>query len=436
MRDDPERSYCELEFDTATAAGLPRLVLLLGDATAGPRELFTDPEHGARQESFRARLRDNGVTVATVVDPAELELALYQALTRLAPAVRSIRSVPPQRGDEVNRPDLLDQLVEAVVAPGAGPVGVTTGLVGAGGFGKTTLARMVVHHPRVQERFPDGVVWVTVGADSMPSDLAAAITSTARLFDPTVPQLTEPLAAGAKLGEALAGRRVLLVVDDVWSPSQVDPFLGCEETVKLFTTRRRDVLPRATVTVPVNQMTTSEAVALLTADLPPLPHELLDRAKAICGSWPLLLALVRGAVQDDVDDGADAAAALRDVLRALKDDGITALDVDDPQQRSRAVGRTIDASLERLQPEERARYAELAVFGEDVAAPVVTVTRLWGRTGDWSHHRTRRFCSRLAKLSLLATYRADVGELVLHDVVRSYLRHRGPRPDQRPQPLR
>jgi hypothetical protein len=55
---------------------------------------------------------------------------------------------------------------------------------------------------------------------------------------------------------------------------------------------------------------------------------------------------------------------------------------------------------------------------------VVTVTRLWGRTGDWSDHRTRRFCSRLAKLSLLATYRADVGELVLHDVVRSYLRHR------------
>ena len=152
-----------------------------------------------------------------------LELALYQALTQLAGTGRSVRSVPPRRGDEVDRPDLLRQVVDALVAPGAATVGLATGLVGAGGFGKTTLARMVAHHPRVQERFVDGIVWVTVGADTAAPDLAATITSTARLFDPAVPQLTEPLAAGAKLGQVLAKRRVLLVVDDVWSTTQVEP---------------------------------------------------------------------------------------------------------------------------------------------------------------------------------------------------------------------
>ena len=86
-------------------------------------------------------------------------------------------SVPPLRGDEVARPELAEALVAAVLAPDAGAVGVTTGLVGAGGFGKTTLARMVAHDPRVRAAFAGGVVWVTVGEDAAGPDLAAASSS-------------------------------------------------------------------------------------------------------------------------------------------------------------------------------------------------------------------------------------------------------------------
>ena len=78
--DRPELSYTELEFQEATAAGMPRLVFLLGEDMEGHRELFQDVVHGGRQEAFRASLSEAGITVTTVASPEGLSEALYQAL--------------------------------------------------------------------------------------------------------------------------------------------------------------------------------------------------------------------------------------------------------------------------------------------------------------------------------------------------------------------
>lgn len=66
-------------------------------------------------------------------------------------------TVPPLRGDEVARPGLMEDLVEAVTRPGTNAVVMTTGLWGAGGFGTTPLARLLVHREDVIKQFPDGV---------------------------------------------------------------------------------------------------------------------------------------------------------------------------------------------------------------------------------------------------------------------------------------
>jgi len=68
-----ELSFTELEFETATAHGLPRLVFLLtGDASGV-----------GRQAAFRRRLQHTGLTTALVASPAELETRLYQSLVEL-----------------------------------------------------------------------------------------------------------------------------------------------------------------------------------------------------------------------------------------------------------------------------------------------------------------------------------------------------------------
>ena len=228
-------------------------MFLLGEDAQGPAELFRDIEHGGRQEAFRNSLSERGITTATVTSPEGLSEALYQALVTLDHGAGDaggwrgpVWAVPPLRGDEVARPGLMEDLVAAVTRPGASAVGMTTGLWGAGGFGKTTMARLLAHRDEVRERFPDGVVWVTVGEDAAGPELAEKITNVVGLLCGGRPGLTDPLAAGAELGRVLGDRRVLLVVDDVWSAAQVEPFLvGGSGAVRLFTTRMRGVLPRS-----------------------------------------------------------------------------------------------------------------------------------------------------------------------------------------------
>ena len=62
------------------------------------------------------------------------------------------------------------------------------------------------------------------------------------------------------------------------------------------------------------------------------------------------------------------------------------------------------------------------MFGEDVAIPGEVVARLWAHTGGWTTFQARRLCRRLFDLGLLAGYRRNPDRLVLHDVIRTYLR--------------
>src|SRR5215467_1504493 len=53
VRGRPEVSYTELEFEAATAAGIPRLILLVKDDAEGLPAVDQPADHRGRQESFR-----------------------------------------------------------------------------------------------------------------------------------------------------------------------------------------------------------------------------------------------------------------------------------------------------------------------------------------------------------------------------------------------
>ena len=138
-------SYTELEFQAASAAGLPRLVFLLEEAASLP-EGRADGDRST-VEGFRQRLRDAGLIVRGFTSDAGLELEVFHALTELTgggrPAVRS--QVPASVPDAAGRSSELAALGGDLVPRGAGAdaIGARAGLVavtgGLAGMGELAL---------------------------------------------------------------------------------------------------------------------------------------------------------------------------------------------------------------------------------------------------------------------------------------------------------
>ena len=85
-----------------------------------------------------------------------------------------------------------------------GTVALTTGLVGAGGFGKTTLAARVCRDQMIRRRFRGGVVWVTIGRDLAGAALAERISEVSRNLGGQESAFASPEQAGQALAALLA----------------------------------------------------------------------------------------------------------------------------------------------------------------------------------------------------------------------------------------
>ena len=97
---------------------------------------------------------------------------------------------------------------------------ITTGVHGAGGFGKTVVADLVRANRRVRRRFGGRVYEVTIGRDVRGrAAIAAKVAQATRFITRDVTAFDDPETAGAHLGRLLEARpRTLLVLDDVWEP--------------------------------------------------------------------------------------------------------------------------------------------------------------------------------------------------------------------------
>lgn len=303
---------------------------------------------------------------------------------------------------------LLAEHAEAEAAP-------HLALRGPGGIGKTTVAIAVCHNDDVITLYDDGILWVTLGEQPQ---IQQTLTKLYAAITGERPAFVDEEDAAYHLADRLSGLHCLLVIDDVWNPAHLSPFLrGGEGVSRIATTRFFDVAAEMNL-IDVGEMTIGQSERMLTQRFRDLAidrgrvHELADRIDR----WPLLLELAGSAMANRIKRGDTPENALSYVSRKLDKHGVTAFDHHTPSARHQAVASTIDASLDLIEDVERQRLMELAVFPEDVSIPIEAASAIW-QLDQWD---TEELVEQFENLSLLKFF-PQRAELQLHDLVRQYL---------------
>ncbi|MCR6489052.1 FxSxx-COOH system tetratricopeptide repeat protein [Amycolatopsis sp. OK19-0408] len=275
-----EVSYTEQEFQTATDNGLPRLVFILGDETLGPPALFRDLQNGARQEAFRQRLQESGITTSVVHSPDQLETLLLQALVELPRSrqasmpVGRIWGVPARTVQFTGREELLAGLRSALCA------GQPATVQGMGGVGKTTTALEYSH--RYEDEYD--VAWWVPSED--PDLIGGRLADLARALDLATDQDSVEIALARLQGTLRSRDRWLLIFDNAEDSSTLQPFLPGGDGHVIITSRNPDWAGVAAA-LPVREFTRVESVEVLQSRVPSLSDSDADRIADALGDLPL-----------------------------------------------------------------------------------------------------------------------------------------------------
>ena len=425
--DKPEVSYTELEFDTATAAGLPRLVFLLDTAAADvgiPLAELIDLKFGSRQEAFRRRVQASGLVTQSFAHPYQLGSLVERSLRELAAArgrpgplppdsVLRVWNIPARNPGFTGRDELLAAVRERLVA---GDRAVVQALQGMGGVGKTQLAIEYAH--RFAEAY-DVTWWVNAEQAGLTGDQFAALGAALGCVQPGAGSETVRAAVLADLRQR---GRWLLVFDNVEDPAGIRPWLPGGGGHVLITSRERAWAEIAAL-VEVDVLARAESVAILQNRVTGLGASDADRLAVQLGDLPLAVAQAAGFM---AETGMSAAQYL-DLLRTQAG---TLLDRAAPgSSYPRSLAAATRLAADRLDGEDPAA-AQLASVCAFLAPEPIPEDLFTSDPGELPGELAARaedplaWRQTLAHLARQSLARIDQRGLVMHRLTQAILRDR------------
>ncbi|WP_268966982.1 ATP-binding protein [[Actinomadura] parvosata] len=347
---------------------------------------------------------------ALELDGAERELLAGEAGE---PAVTTIvpRQLPAGLATLIGREDELAALTGDHHA-GPAPVVAIDGMAGTG---KTALAVHAGH--RLAPGFPDGQLFVDLRGHApgrRPVEPGEALARMARALgvpDADVPEHLDDRAALYR--SVLAGRRVLIVLDDALDEHQIHPLLPGGPGCRVIVTGRRRLSGLGDARgLPLDVLSPAAAVALFTGvagwdRVAGVPRDDLHEVVARCGWLPLAVRVAADRLR------ARPTWSVRHLLDRLAGDRLAEL-----AAGRHDVAAALDASYDRLPSDLRRAYRLLgshtgAEFGPSTAADLLG-------TGA---SQAERMLEHLLDAHLLRE--AAPGRYRFHDLVRDHASRTG-----------
>jgi tetratricopeptide (TPR) repeat protein/transcriptional regulator with XRE-family HTH domain len=343
--------------------------------------------------------------------PAAEVLAARRAAA--VPSAAATRSLPRDIGGFTGRePELARLLGTLSDAADGGLVGIHA-IDGMAGIGKTTFAVHAAH--RLSGRFPDGQFFLPLHAytaGQAPVDPADALASL--LLTAGVPAQHIPPGLEARAGrwrDHVAGKRILLVLDDAAGHEQVRPLLpSTAGSLVLVTSRRRLTALDDAAVISLDTLSPGEAAALLgqlagRAELA-APDGPAGEITRLCGYLPLAIGmLARQLRHHPARTGAELAAGLaaaRDRLAVMRTENLS-------------VAAAFDLSYQELTGAQQRLFGRLGLIpGPDIDAYAAAAL------DDTSVATARSQLDELYDHHLITE--PVPGRYLLHDLLREYAR--------------
>jgi hypothetical protein len=360
-------SYTELEFQAASAVGVPRLIFLLDDSACPPE--LSDADRRPVQR-FRQRLRDAGLVVRSFTSGAGLELEVFHALSELAvqdPERRALTSrrphpgepqvsgmvpqiwnVPNRNADFTGRGSILDRLHDELTGDGTAVV-LARAVYGLGGVGKTQVALEYAH------RFQDGyrlIWWINA---EQPLEITLALAGLAGRLGLQVSDNAAEAAASAleQLRRDVTGRW-LLIFDNAEDPEDLAPFLPAGSGHILITSRNQ-AWTRYAEPVELDVFSRQESLAHLTQHVPDLDVPDAARVSAAVGDLPL-------AIEQAAAWLAETGMSAAQYAEWLETQTTSALGLNKPLDYSKPVVAAWNLSIDRLKQRSPASVRLLQIL--------------------------------------------------------------------------
>lgn len=303
------------------------------------------------------------------VPPEQVERMVLAATQRDSSESLPI-SVPPLPPNFVARPEALEALLGKMLDSGDSQrqTIALTAVAGMGGIGKTVLAQALCRDERVKKAFPDGIFWQAIGKEStirMDHRMRAVVEA---LQDPVGNLLKKQRSAIDEYRALMASKAVLLVVDDVWRVQDIEPWLTESARSRvLFTTRNSSIADSVGAQQHWADLLTLEQSRMMFVrwaggDREKLPMQ-AEQIIGECRQLPLALAMVGAMLRGKHDD------LWQRTLKLLRTADLERIKAQFPNYPHPSLYVAMKVSVDALEPSEQARYCDLAILLEDMAAP-------------------------------------------------------------------